>query len=208
MLHLKSLKYVIDTDVIRNHGIHAEELILVLLTKHCNDIDGLIEDMIEHHKLQRTPTFQREVKVTAGYDEFYNNILLSCQIDVKHDAWIEELAAKMICLFPKGLKDGTSTPWRPPKKELVMRLKKFMEQYQDEKYTMAEILEATKRYVDSFHGDYRLMRALKYFVFKNIDRHDLSGNGYNEVVSELAATIDNMRSGGNPDGLVEFGDLV
>lgn len=64
----------------------------------------------------------------------------------------------------------------------MLKLKSFFKLY-GRTYTEEEILDAARRYVDSFNGDYRFMRLLKYFIWK---RDNTEGE-----VSELATFIDN-----------------
>ena len=45
----------------------------------------------------------------------------------------------------------------------VTGVKKFGDKYSDE-----DIIEATKRYINSFNGDYRFMQLLKYFILKRV----------------------------------------
>ena len=47
---------------------------------------------------------------------------------------------------------------------IIKRLKIFFKKYGI--YSNEIIIDATKRYVDSFNGDYRFMKLLKYFIFK------------------------------------------
>ena len=46
------------------------------------------------------------------------------------------------------------------------RLSKFFLKYGNN-HTDEEIINATKRYVDSFNGNYQYMQLLKYFIWKN-----------------------------------------
>lgn len=77
----------------------------------------------------------------------------------------EGIAEKMRELFPKGKKEGTNHMWRDSTPIIARRLKLLFKKY-NKLFTEKEILEATKRYVDSFGGDYRYMQLLKYFISK------------------------------------------
>ena len=84
-------------------------------------------------------------------------------------------------IFPQGKKPGTPYYWKCNKREISLKLKSFFKLY-GVKYTEEEILSAAHRYVESFNGDYRFMRLLKYFIWKKED---------GEEISELATFIDN-----------------
>ena len=50
---------------------------------------------------------------------------------------------------------------------------------------------ATKKYVESFNGNYTYMRVLKYFIWKDEKRVDSDGMGYVNEISDLATYIEN-----------------
>ena len=77
----------------------------------------------------------------------------------------ENIAEKMRELFPKGKKEGTNHMWRDSVPIIARRLKLLFKKY-GQLYTEKEILDATKRYVDSFNGNYQYMQLLKYFISK------------------------------------------
>ena len=53
------------------------------------------------------------------------------------------------------------------KRSLRSALKAFVKKFGD-KYRDEDIIEATKRYINSFNGDYRFMQLLKYFILKRV----------------------------------------
>ena len=75
------------------------------------------------------------------------------------------LANKLRELFPAGKKPGYAYTWRDSTSCIVDRLKKFVMKYGD--HTDEEIINATKKYVNSFNGNYQYMQLLKYFIWKN-----------------------------------------
>lgn len=75
------------------------------------------------------------------------------------------LADKLRELFPEGKKDGTIYPWRDNTITIAKKLKTLCDKFQC-KFTDEEAVAATKRYVDSFNGNYRYMQLLKYFILK------------------------------------------
>lgn len=77
----------------------------------------------------------------------------------------KNLAIKLRELFPEGRKEGYAYTWRDSVSIIADRLKKFTMKYGD--YSDEEIIDATKRYVASFNGNYRYMQLLKYFIWKN-----------------------------------------
>lgn len=111
----------------------------------------------------------------------------------KKDKEIADLVERMRELFPTGMK-VKNTAWRGNRRENVLRLKKFFKLY-GKTYTDQQILDATKRYVDSFHGDYKYMRVLPYFIMKSPMKMNADGEYYVEEKSDLATFLENPSAG-------------
>jgi hypothetical protein len=75
-------------------------------------------------------------------------------------------------------------------------LKKFVLKYGN--YSDEEIIAATKKYVDSFGGNYMYMQLLKYFIWKNkVSGAELIDGrlvGEVEKQSQLAAYIEDKET--------------
>lgn len=99
---------------------------------------------------------------------------------------LDELALKLKEIYPKGRKDGTNNYWTEGQALIVRRLKLFFKKYGTE-YSHEQIIQATQDYVNSFNGDYRFMRVLKYFIFKEVK----GANGEIEGTSDLLNRLDN-----------------
>jgi hypothetical protein len=102
--------------------------------------------------------------------------------------FLDDLAEQMIELYPKGKKQGTNQYWRCPKEELKDRIRSFFKRFGY--YDADVILDATKRYVNSFNGNTALMRTLKYFIIKSTD---------DGKVSDLLTWIENTDEEYEPD---------
>lgn len=100
-----------------------------------------------------------------------------------------DLAAKLRALFPKGIKEGTNSRWVDGLALVSKRLKQFVQKYGE--FTEDEIVEATKRYVDSFNGNYQRMRTLRYFIWA--DKRN-PGTGEVEYTSDLLSFIEDAES--------------
>ena len=95
------------------------------------------------------------------------------------------VASKMRQMFPKGIKEGTNSRWVDGLSLVAKRLRQFVEKYGE--YSEDEILDATKRYVDSFNGNYQKMRTLRYFIWA--DKRN-PGTGQVEYTSDLLSYIE------------------
>lgn len=146
--------------------------------------------------------------ITAKYDTLFNKIgwrlsktgsetLDAIFVDSEKTKNPEEkitaLATQLKDIFPKGKKDGTNYYWADGVALIVRRLKLFYKKYGDT-YTNEQIIEAAKKYVESFNGNYIYMKLLKYFIFKE----KTNAAGEVEGESDLISYIENA---GQEDGL-------
>ena len=106
-------------------------------------------------------------------------------------------------IFPAQKKQGTCHYFRGNRKDISLRLKKFFKLYGNS-YTKEQILEAARKYVASFNGNYSYMRILKYFIWKDERKTDSEGKGYIEETSDLASYIDNNGEESNNDWTAEL----
>jgi hypothetical protein len=77
----------------------------------------------------------------------------------------DELADKLRELYPKGRKEGTSYLWRDSHAKIANKLRTLVKKY-NFKFTDEQAINATKRYIESFNGNYSYMQLLKYFILK------------------------------------------
>ena len=77
----------------------------------------------------------------------------------------DELADRLRELYPKGRKEGTSYLWRDSHAKIANKLRTLVKKY-NFKFTDEQAINATKRYIESFNGNYSYMQLLKYFILK------------------------------------------
>lgn len=190
------MKYVIDEKIAKDKGLDLPSVLAIMLVKTCEDIPKLFSNLKEREVLGKD---MFSFYVTPRWDDVMADILLTSDEIVPKDDELDILTKELMEIFPSGKKDGTSTYWRGNKKDIKLRLKKFFKLYGN-KFTFDQIKEATKRYVNSFNGDYMYMRVLKYFIWKDVKKTDGEGRGFIEEVSDLASYIENEGSDdGNSD---------
>ena len=78
---------------------------------------------------------------------------------------IEVIAIAMREIFPEGKKLGTSKYWRDNQATVMRKLNGFFKVFGH--HDADKILEATRKYVDSFGDNKQLMRILPYFILKD-----------------------------------------
>lgn len=106
----------------------------------------------------------------------------------EHDRFMI-LADRLREIYPQGKKPGTNLQWRDSTVMICKRLKALIKKY-NVSFTDDEAVTATKRYVESFHGDYRFMQTLRYFLWK-----DNRING--EETSQFLSYLQNDDDGDN-----------
>jgi hypothetical protein len=83
---------------------------------------------------------------------------------------ISKLADELREIYPGGKIPGTSYYYKGNKVDIVKKLKSFFRRYGTD-YTNEQIIDATKRYIASFNGNYMYLKLLKYFIWKD-ERRD------------------------------------
>lgn len=78
---------------------------------------------------------------------------------------LKNLYTMLSNFFPRGKKEGTNTYWRGNIANGAYKLKIFFKKYG--RIPDEQIINATKAYVESFNGNYSIMRTLPYFIEKN-----------------------------------------
>lgn len=102
---------------------------------------------------------------------------------------LETLAEKLREIYPTGKIAGTSYYYKGNKTDISRKLKSFFRRY-GSKYTDKQIIEATRKYIESFNGNYTYLKLLKYFIWK-----DEVKDGEVVQTSVLADYIENLNQG-------------
>lgn len=165
------MSVTINSDIIKENGLTLNQFIFLLSINNrpsAEEITALHKDM----ELLNRSLDGSKIKISKkGADLIDKIIIESIQNDPKKKATVTAnknrilaLAREMQELYPKGRKPGTNNYWRGNISEITDRLTVFFKKFGD--YTDEQIINATKKYIDSFNGDYQLMKTLKYFISK------------------------------------------
>ena len=176
----------IDTIRARTNGVKLTELYSLLLVESTPYVDQTLHDL-EHNGFLETDYRGYKFLTKWGQDKI-QAMLERVSPNARNVKPLEEVAKILINFYPKGMMPGTQIPWRSTPSEIAERLRKFFTYYPD--YTIEQVVQTTKKYVDSFNGNYKYMKLLKYFIFKNEDVVDNEGHVRREMVSRLAEWID------------------
>lgn len=198
------MKYVIDEDICAKYAMSLAEVLAVLLTKECEGrLYEFLDTMHNNCVLYTDKNSPNTITfVKSAFDDRVCKIVLESDKSVPKPDRCETLAISMRELFPKGIKSG-SAAWRGNLREITLKLQKFFKLYGNT-WTDEQIIAATKRYIESFNGDYTYMRILKYFILKNTRKINEDGVGYTEETSDLATCLENPDEISNIDWTVNM----
>ena len=186
------MKITIDEKVCTKHKMTVQEVLIALIMRMGN-VPDTMENMLNREILVDTGEYQ----VTQHWSDVLDEIISDSSGKVeKSDEELLELAKQMRDLYPQGkMKDryGRMTPYyyRCNNSEVVKKLKKFFTIFGN--VPDEDILDATRRYVASFQGNYTGMRLIKYFILKDDVKPGEDGN-HVEQISDLATFLENKES--------------
>lgn len=182
------MKLIIDEKACKKHKMTIIEVLYALAVK-----EGLtgnnVQEMLNKEILVEGQ--DSWYMVTQHWSEVLDEILCDSKT-VADEERLLKLAEKIQGIFPSGYKQdertGAKYYHKSNKASIKQALKRFIDIYGD--YSDEEILDATQRYVDSFHGTYvPPFQMANYFVCK-----DLRNKG-GDITSPLATFIENKDEG-------------
>lgn len=190
------MKIIIDDKICLKHGLTPNEVMLALAIR-----TGEMEEDISNMVARGILVEKGEYLVTQRWSDVLDEILADSTGKLeKTDEELLTLAKKMRELYPEGkMKDrfGRETPYyyRCNNSEIAKALKRFITQKGN--YSDEDILDATKRYVASFQGQYwqKGMRLLKYFILKDEKKEGEDGIVRVIQVSDLETYLNNKEGG-------------
>lgn len=185
------MRISIDESICKKYNMTLPEVLGMLLVK-TGESQTVFQQMLEKQMIVTDGIF-KQLMVTQRWDDVMSNILLDSDSDKQSDDRLDILATALMEIFPKQKKVGTSHYFRGNRKDVILRLKKFFKLYGD-KFSDEQILDAAKRYVESFNGNYQYMRVLKYFLWKDEKKVNTEGEIYIDESSDLATLIENVDS--------------
>lgn len=180
------MNYVINPKKIGEQGFTVCEFLILLCIREGMNPKEVLNKLIASNKI----VFEDDrYLIYSGWANKMDLALLNADVEIPDEQDLQDLVKRLIDLFPTGKKEGTNQYYRGSKKDITTKLRKFFKVYGN--YSYEDIYNATKRYVDSFNGDYRYMRILKYFISKSERKVDEEGVIYIEDVSQLAEYLEN-----------------
>lgn len=181
------MKITIDQVILDKYGISIDEfLVLYLGTKEVN-IKQCAESLVAKGLADKSIFSEGDIIVSDKVKDLITTIIIDSDKNIiDKDEEFTKLANELRELYPSGRKDGTTYMWRGTTAEIAKKLKTLTVKY-GYSFTPEQAIAATKNYINSFNGNYRTMRLLKYFILKSEKDADDNVN----VTSEFMALIEN-----------------
>lgn len=186
------MKLIIDEALCSKHKMTITEVLLALAVRSSDNLQGELLNMQNREILVNDRGIY---KVTQHWSDVLDELLSdSSGASEKTDEQLIKLAKQMREIFPQRKmldRMGRPTPYyyRCNTSEVVRKLKKFFTIFGN--IPDSDIIDATKRYVASFQGDYTGMRLIKYFILKDDVKPSEDGTGHVEQISDLATFLEN-----------------
>jgi hypothetical protein len=163
------MKITIDEKKCLKHKLTLTECLLALAVRTCQNADEILANMLNREILVKK---DGKYLITQHWSDVVDEVLADSNGGIKTDEELREFAKKMIDAYPHGAmidkRTGRPTTYyfQCNNAEVRAKLKSFYNRYGF--YPDDEILDAEKRYVARWNGNYQQIgfRQLKYFIFK------------------------------------------
>lgn len=174
----------VSEEVLKKYGLSLNEFLLLYLCSRETDINNVANSLVEKRLADKSLKEEFVVVVSDNIKELIATILVdSAKVVLNKNSDFMELADKMREIFPAGRKPDTTYYWRDSTQLIARKLSTLVTKF-DISFTEEEALTATRRYVESFNGDYRFMQLLKYFILK-------TDKNTGEIKSEFMSLLQN-----------------
>ena len=182
------MKITIDEKVCLKHKMTDQEVFIALAVR-AGKYEQVIQNMLNREILVED---NNQLKTTQHWSDVVDEVLCDSGSSVSDDRLLH-LAKKIQDCFPSGYKlderTGTKYYHKSNKVAIKQALKRFIVLFGD--YSDEDIVDAAKRYVASFRGNYsNPFQMANYFVYK--DNRSRGG----DITSPLATFLENKESEG------------
>lgn len=170
-----------DLSVAYGRKLTMAEVLCCLAVKLGANPKVIMQDLINRKVILQDFTNEATWYIHSNYIPLIKDAMVESEDIISSTNTLAELVTKLQELFPKERKpDANGVPkyaYRGNKTDVANRLQKFFKLYG--KYSYDDVLECTKRYVESFKYDKTYMKILPYYIMKDGE-------------SQLATELENM----------------
>lgn len=186
------MKFTINKTVCENNNLSVEEaLMLAIFVLDQNaDLEQIKNNLIKKQVASKDLFNTNRLVLGSKTHELLQKIIVDSDSYVQNNnERIENLAKKLREIYIPGKKEGTQDYFRGTVPEITQKLKKFFIDYGD--FTDEQVINATKKYVESFNGVYNYAQLLKYFISKKVDG-EKGSRLLNYIVNEDTTSLNNF----------------
>lgn len=181
------MKFTIDEEILNKYDLSVGDFMILYLGMKSLNIKSIIESLVARGLADKNLFSEGNIVVSNKVKDILSTIVIESDKNVLNkDEEFIKLANELRDLYPAGRKEGTTYMWRGTTAEIVKKLKTLVVKY-GYTFTKDQVINATKEYINSFNGNYKRMRLLKYFILKSERDADDNIN----VISELMSLIEN-----------------
>lgn len=186
------MKITIDDKICLKHKLSIEEVLIALAVKYGKNLKETYENLLNREVLVKD---DENIYLTQHWNDVLDEIILDSNGAIDDEERLKNLANRMKEVYPKGKMPGTPYYYQCNTREIMLKLKKFFKIYGN--YADDDIVEATKRFVSSFNGNYKFLPLIKYFIFKDKLVMDEDGMQHVSPESPLATFLENKDNNEN-----------
>lgn len=186
------MKIIIDDKACLKHKLSVEETLIALAVKYGKNIKEAYENLLNKEVLVKD---DENTYITQHWNDVLDEILVDSSSAIDNEERLKNLANRMKEVYPKGKMPGTPYYYQCNTREIMLKLKKFFKIYGN--YADDDIVDATKRFVASFNGNYKFLPLIKYFIFKDKLVMDEDGMQHVSPESPLATFLENKDNNEN-----------
>ena len=178
------MNLTINEKLLEQYNLSVEEFLILYICSKNYNIKELLDTVIAKGYADKDVFDEYKAVVSDNNKDLIANIIIDSDKKVinKEKDFIM-LANKMRELYPSGKKPGTNYSWKDSNIVIAQKLKTLVAKFNCS-FTEEEALEATKKYVESFDGNYTYMQLLKYFILK-------TDKTTGDIKSDFMSLIDN-----------------
>lgn len=184
------MNITINEKLLEQYNLSVEEFLILYICSKNYNIKELLDTIIAKGYANKDVFDEYKAVVSDNNKDLITNIIINSNkkvINKEKDFLV--LANKMRDLYPSGKKPGTNYSWKDSGIVIAQKLKTLVVKF-DCSFTEEEALEATKKYVESFNGNYTYMQLLKYFILK-------TDKATGDIKSDFMSLIENKEEAEN-----------
>ena len=182
------MRYTIDDAILSKYNLTEEEFIALVVSFRDLDIQRGNDNLVAKGIADKDIYDKTKIVLSNNTKNMIGSIIVDSDKEtINREEEFLDVAQSLRELYPKGKKPGTTYMWKDSNTIIAQKLKTLVVKF-GYKFTKEQAIEATRRYIESFRGDYRYMQLLKYFILKT-DRST------GEIRSDFMSYIDNENQG-------------